>query len=92
MIFCTRNPSNKKQGLYHRLHVPTQPWEIISMDFLGVLLTTHKGHDYLFVVFDRFRKMSIIMPCKKTIKGKKATHFFFEYVWVNFGIPRRIIS
>nr|QHR91263.1 hypothetical protein Q903MT_gene5295 [Picea sitchensis] len=62
------------------------------MDFVGGLPTTRKGHDYLFVVVDRFSKMCILMPCKKTIKGQEATNMFFEQVWVHFGIPRSIIS
>jgi hypothetical protein len=67
ILCCTSKPSNRKQGLYHLLHVPTRPWESISMDFVGGLPTTKKGHDYLFMVVDRFSKMCILMPCKKTI-------------------------
>jgi hypothetical protein len=62
------------------------------MDFMGGFPRTRKGHDYLFVVVDRFSKMCILMPCKKTIKGQDATIMFFEKVWVHFGIPRSIIS
>ena len=61
------------------------------MDFMGGLPTTRKGHDYLFVVVDRFNKMCILMPCKKTINGKEATNLFFKHVLVHFGIPRSII-
>jgi hypothetical protein len=59
---------------------------------MGGLPTTRKGHDYLFVVVERFGKMCILMPCKNTINGKEATNKFFEHVWVHFGIPRTIIS
>jgi hypothetical protein len=62
------------------------------MDFVGGLPTTRKGHDYLFVVVDKFSKMCILMPRKKTIKGQPAANLFFEQVWVHFGIPRSIIS
>jgi hypothetical protein len=50
------------------------------MDFVGGLPTTRKGHDYLFVVVDRFFKMCIIMTCKNTIKGKEVANMFFEQV------------
>ena len=92
MLCCTIKSSNKKQVLYRPLLVPTRPWEIISMDFVGDLLITRKGHDYLFMVVDRFNKMCILMPCKKTINGQEATNLFFGQVWVHFGIPRSIIS
>jgi hypothetical protein len=61
-----------KKGLYHPLLVPTQPWEIIYMDFLGCLPTMWKGHDYLFVVVDRFKNICILMPYKNTINGEEA--------------------
>jgi hypothetical protein len=80
-----------KHGIYHPLPIITRPWESISMDFLGGLLTKQKGHDYLFVVADRFNKMYILMPCKSTTSGQEATNKFFEQVWVHFGIPRSII-
>jgi hypothetical protein len=56
-FFCIGNLSNKKQGLYHPLPIPNRPWERISMDFVGGLLTMWKGHDYLFLVVDSFIKM-----------------------------------
>ena len=61
----TRKPSNKKLGLYIPLPVPSRPCESISMDFVGGLPLSRKGHNYLYVVVDRFSKMCILMPCKK---------------------------
>jgi len=58
---------------------------------VGGLPTTRKGHDYLFVVVDKFSKMCVLMPCKETICRKEATNLFFGKVWVHFGIPRSII-
>jgi hypothetical protein len=59
---------------------------------VGVLPTTRKVNDYLFVAIDRFNKMCILMPCKNTIKGQEVKNMLFEWVWVHFGIPRSIIS
>lgn len=67
MLCCISMPNNRKLGLYHPLLVPTYPWEKICMEFVGGLPTTKKGHDYLFVVVDRFSKMCVLMPCKNTI-------------------------
>ena len=39
-------PSNRKLGLYTPLPVPSHPWESVSMDFVGVLPLSRKGHDY----------------------------------------------
>ena len=92
-VMCyTCKPTNRKLGLYSPLHVPSHPWESISMDFVGGLPMSKRGHDYLYVVVDRFSKMCILMPCKNKITVEQTTNIFFEYVWVHFGLPTPIVS
>jgi hypothetical protein len=92
-VMCsTCKPTNRKLGLYSPLHVPSHPWKISSMDFVGVLPMTKGGHDYLYVVVDRFSKMCILIPCKKQIIVEKTANLFFHYVWVHFGLPTSIVS
>jgi hypothetical protein len=92
-VMCsTRNPRNRKLGLYTPLPVPSQPWESVSMDFVGVFSMSRKVHDYLYVIVERFNKMFILIPCKKHVTTKQKTHFFFANVWVHFLFPRSIIS
>jgi hypothetical protein len=69
MLCCTSKPSNREQGLYSPLPVPISPWESILMEFVGGLSRTKRWHDYLYVVVDRFSEMSVLLACKKTIKG-----------------------
>jgi hypothetical protein len=92
-VMCsTCNPTNIKSGLYSPLPVPSHPWESISMDFVGGLPMTKGGHDYLYVVVDRFSKMYILIPCKNKITTEQTFNLFFQYVWVHFGLPTSIIS
>jgi hypothetical protein len=42
----------------------------IDEDFKEVYEKLTHGHDYLYVVVDRFNKMRILMPCKKQITAK----------------------
>ena len=58
------------------------------MDFVGGIPMSRKQHDYLFVVMDRFSKMCILMPCKKTITAE----IYFQHVWVHYGLPTSIFS
>ena len=44
-------PINRKLGLYTPLLVPSHPWESISMDFVGGLPMSRKGHDYLCMLW-----------------------------------------
>ena len=62
------------------------------MDFVGGLPLSRKGHDYLYVVVDRFRKMYILTPCKKKITVEQTTHLFFQNIWIHFGLPTSIVS
>jgi hypothetical protein len=80
ILWFTSKPSNRKQGLYHSLHIATRPWENCFMYFLEGLATTKKGHEYMFMVFQRFNKMFILIPYKKTLKGQDEEKMFFEQV------------
>ena len=62
------------------------------MDFVRGLPISRKVHDYLYVVVDMFNKMCILMPCKKWVTIELTAHFFFQHVWVHFGLPTSIIS
>jgi hypothetical protein len=92
-VMCsTCKPTNRKLGLYSPLPVPFHPWESVSMDFVGGVPMTKGGHDYLYVVVDRFNKMCILIPCKKKITAEQNSNLFFQYVWVHFGLPTSIVS
>jgi hypothetical protein len=82
----TCKPTNRKLGLYSPLPVPSHPWESISMDFVGGLPMSKRGHDYLYVVVDRFNKMCILIPCKKKIIVEKIANILFQYVGFHFGL------
>jgi len=95
VIGCTmcakRKPSNRKLGLYTPLLVPSHPWESVSMDFVGGLPKSRKGHDYLYIVVDRFSKMCIFKPCNKQITAEQIAKLFFQHVWVHLGLPNSTI-
>jgi hypothetical protein len=84
--------TTEKQGMYTPLPTPDRSWESILMDYMSSLLSTNKGNNCVFVVFDHFSKMAILATCKKNITVKATAKLFFERVWVHFGIPQTIIS
>jgi len=77
-LCAVSKPSNRKLGLYTPLPMPSRPWESVSMDFAGGFPLSRKGHDYLYVVVDRFSKVCILMPCKKEITVEKQLNFSFK--------------
>jgi hypothetical protein len=72
-LCATSKPSNRKLGLYTPLLIPSLPWEIISMDFVGGLSMSTNYHDYIYVLVDPFNKMCILMPCKKKVTDEQMT-------------------
>jgi hypothetical protein len=48
------------------------------MDFVGGLPMLRRGHDYLYVVVDCFRKMCILMPCTKQVIAEQMTLVFLS--------------
>jgi hypothetical protein len=39
---------------------------------------SRQNHDYLYVVIDRFRKMCILMPCKRQLTDEKMEKCSFK--------------
>jgi hypothetical protein len=76
--YAIAKPTIKKQGHYTPLPTPSCPWESISMDYMSGLPSTKHGNDYVFVVVDRFSKMSIMMAYKKNITTGATAKLFFE--------------
>ena len=78
---CAKSkPNNRKLGLYTVLPVPSHPWESVSMDLVVGLQKSRKGHDYLYVIVDKFRKMCILIPCNKQITVEQTMELFFQHV------------
>ena len=53
--------------------------------------TSARGHHHIIVVVDYFMKWAEIMPMVKS-DGETATHFLFNQIITQFGIPKELIT
>ena len=78
-------------GLLQPIPIPTQPFEVVSMDFIPELPLSD-GFDNIFVIVDKLTKYAIFIPTTTTIGEKETAELFFHHVISKFGIPRQVIS
>ena len=78
--------------MYTPIVVLEKPWTDISMDFVLGLQKTSKGYYSIFVVVDRFSKITHFIPCKKTFDDVQVADIFFRDIVRLHGLPKIIIS
>ncbi|KAA3457131.1 reverse transcriptase [Gossypium australe] len=91
-LTCKRAKSKiQTHGLYTPLPIPETPWTNVSMDLVLGFPRTKTGNDSIFVIVDRFSKMSHFVACSKTDDAVLICNLFFMEVVRLYGIPRTIL-
>ena len=93
-VVCQRNKpaTGLPAGKLQPLPVPSGVWEDISMDFIGPLPKTERGHDFILNVVDRLSKMAHFLPCKQSIDAEGVASLFVDRIWSMHGLPKSIVT
>ncbi|KAJ8473319.1 hypothetical protein ONZ51_g7961 [Trametes cubensis] len=94
---CKRTKPNNQRpyGELHTLTVPTTPWEVIGIDFVGPLPESKDrdgAYDSIAVVIDHLTGMVHLVPCRTTYTAKQVAELVFAEVYRLHGMPRAIVS
>ncbi|MBW0570934.1 hypothetical protein O181_110649 [Austropuccinia psidii MF-1] len=95
---CDRcqNPNKstgKRLGNMIKVQEPSKPWEIFHMDFVtGLPPGGEKSYNYFLVIFDRFSKTPILLPCHKDDTAMDKALLIWNRVVSWTGIFKNLIS
>jgi len=78
-------------GLLAPLPVPTESWQIISMDFIEGLPRSGTAN-CLMVVVDRFSKFAHFIPLSHPFSAQQVAQVFLDNVYRLHGLPSTIMS
>ena len=78
-------------GLLQPIPIPSQPFEVVTMNFIPELLLSD-GFDNILVIVDKLTKYAVFIPTTMKINEIETVKLFFKHVVTKFGIPCQIIS
>ena len=89
-------PANQKPyGMLNPPKTPSQPWEVIGIDFVGPLPESRNRdatYDSITVVIDLLTHLVHLIPSRITYTAKQVAEMVFAEVYKHHGLPRKIIS
>lgn len=87
----TKSSTQKVPGLLHSLPIPTQPWGLIAMDFVGPFPES-RGHDYLWVVICHLTSMVHLVPIRTTTMASELAWLYVHKIVHLHRLAETIIS
>lgn len=78
-------------GLLQPIPIPTQPFEVVSMDFIPELPISN-GFNNILVIVDKLTKYAIVIPTTTRVTEEETAKLFFKHIISKFRIPRQVIS
>lgn len=68
-----------------------EPWQIISVDYIGPFLRSKRGYTFILIITDWLTKFTILKPLRKAESGV-TIKCLEEDIFLTFGVPQILIS
>jgi len=90
---CNRAKSfpSKRVGKLMPNTIPSECWQIISVDMIGELPAS-RGFNAILVVVDRLSKRIHVIPTVTSLDSAGVARLFLEHIWRHHGLPEQILS
>lgn len=88
---CAQSKVEQKlpAGLMGNRPIINQPWQSISLDFIGPLVRSRSGNCHILVVTDYFSKYVVTHPCRSA-NAKTLTKFLENNIFLVCGAPQTL--
>ncbi|EUC56265.1 Ty3/Gypsy polyprotein/retrotransposon, putative [Rhizoctonia solani AG-3 Rhs1AP] len=80
-----------QRGFLQPIPIPSQPFEVVTMDFI-MDLPISKGYNAILTIVDKLTKYAFFLPCVTTINEEETAKLFYDNVWIHYGLPRQVIT
>ena len=93
-VKCQQNKdgNTKTTGLLMPLPVPSRPWQVVGIDFIGPLPKSKSGYDMEMTVVDYLTKEKHLIPTTQKLTSKGAVALFIREVVRLHGVPEVVVS
>ncbi|KAJ9526881.1 hypothetical protein QJQ45_017743 [Haematococcus lacustris] len=81
-------PQMHKTVQEYPLPIPSRNWQQVSMDFIGPLPATPRGHTMIFTIVDKLSKMIHLIPITTTATAHDTARLFFDHIFNHFNGTR----
>jgi hypothetical protein len=87
-----KGTNKRPAGLLRPLPIPTDRWQVISMDFIVGLPTSAEGHDSIWTIVDKLTKKAHFIPVQSTFQAPELAAVFLKQIFRLYGMPEAIVS
>jgi hypothetical protein len=87
-----KGTNKRPAGLLRPLPIPTDRWQVISMDFIVGLPTSAEGHDSIWTIVDKLTKKAHFIPVQSTFQAPELATVFLKQIFRLYGMPEAIVS